>query len=171
MVEPILFWLILWGDNLRSSRSTSYGERGYTSPKFGTSSTILTQNFYDTYNYQSIPTYKSSIFDLEYKDFSTSGFGIQYSSAKGLLTGTAIAMLDGSSTLLTAMYYDDHGRVIQTRANNCLNGYDYEYYSYNFTGQPTKKCHVHKTSYIATPLTENYRYFYDHADRHPCVIN
>jgi RHS repeat-associated protein len=46
-----------------------------------------------------------------------------------------------------------------------LGGYDNEFFHYSFTGQVLKKCYVHKTSYIASELTENYRFTYDKADR------
>lgn len=158
--------------------TTSTTGNGYTNNKtLGTNPVILIQNFYDTYDYQNLAIYKNSSYDLIYKDYlsdaTLTGFDIKYNnvvngidlSAKGLLTGSSVAMLDGSATLVTAMYYDDRGQVVQTRGNNRLGGYDYEYYSYNFTGQPTKKKHVHRTTYIASDLTENYRYFYDKAGR------
>ena len=63
------------------------------------------------------------------------------------------------------MYYDDKGRVVQTHANNHLNGYDHEYLHYSFTGQVLNKRHIHKTPYIASELTEDYSYRYDQANR------
>ena len=137
---------------------------GYSNTNF-LNATLLTLNFYDTYNYQNITAYKSTSFDLGYKDFSASGFDTPYGSAKGLLTGTVTAVLDNPNNLLTAMYYDYRGRVVQARSNNHLGGYDYEYYHNNFSGQPLAKQHVHKTPYIASELTENYRYYYDRVGR------
>jgi len=139
---------------------------GYTnSNPFSSVDTLLTQSYYDTYDYQNIPAYSTIKNNLAYSDLTGSGFDSRYTSAKGLLTGTTVAMLDNSSTMVTAMYYDDHGRVVQTLANNHLNGYDYEYFHYNFTGQVLNKRHVHYTPYITSQLTENYSYRYDKANR------
>jgi hypothetical protein len=71
-----------------------------------------------------------------------SGCGTDYTEDnkyknKGLLTGTLTARLlpDGtvsSSYLYSVMYYDNRGRVIQTKSNNHLNGTEAEYIAYNF---------------------------------------
>lgn len=64
-----------------------------------------------------------------------SGFDIQYVnptspaiSAKGMLIGTMVRMLDSSAIEIdvTAMYYDDRGQVVQSQSNYRLNGYDYD---------------------------------------------
>jgi RHS repeat-associated protein len=63
------------------------------------------------------------------------------------------------------MYYDNRGRVIQTKSQNHLSGgIEKEYVAYNFTGQPTGKKHVHSATGKATQ-TELYTYAYDHAGR------
>ena len=57
-----------------------------------------------------------------------SGYGTRYTGGyKGLLTGTVTARLDASGVAgydYTAYYYDDRGRVIQTRSTNHLGGTD-----------------------------------------------
>ena len=85
-------------------------------------------------------------------------------SAKGLLVGTRVKHLDQTMTLYTALYYDDKGRIVQKRANNHLNGYDNEYYIYNFSGQPLKNLHEH-VGVTSTVFTEEYTYAYDQAGR------
>ena len=63
------------------------------------------------------------------------------------------------------MYYDNRGRVIQTKSQNHLSGgIEKEYVAYNFTGQPTGRKHVHSATGKATQ-TELYTYAYDHAGR------
>ena len=64
----------------------------------------------------------------------------------------------------TAFYYDDRGRVIQTRSTNHLGGTDVEYVAYDFTGNPVKRRRVHTAGGKPTQ-TETYTYTYDHAGR------
>lgn len=97
-----------------------------------------------------------------------SGYGTRYTGGyKGLLTGTVTARLDASGVAgydYTAYYYDDRGRIIQTRSTNHLGGTDVEYVAYNFIGDPVKRQHVHTASGKSTQ-TETYTYTYDHAGR------
>jgi RHS repeat-associated protein len=63
------------------------------------------------------------------------------------------------------MYYDNRGRVVQTKGNNALtSGVEKEYIAYNFTGNPTSRKNVHTAS-GKTTQTEVYTYDYDHAGR------
>ena len=121
-------------------------------------------NFYDDYAFigkNGVPT------SLNYAT-PPSGYGTRYTGGyKGLLTGTVTARLDASGVAgydYTAYYYDDRGRVIQTRSTNHLGGTDVEYVAYNFVGDPVKRQHVHTASGKATQ-TETYTYTYDHAGR------
>ncbi|MFQ9317641.1 DUF6443 domain-containing protein [Dysgonomonas mossii] len=132
---------------------------------------VLLINYYDDYEamLKIIPYYKTNL------DYNTeSGYGIRHSSAKGLLVGTRVKLMgsDGKSNntlegqIATAMYYDTRGRLIQTKSTNHLGGLEKEYIAYNFTGQPTKKMHVHtKDANGGGKQTELYTYTYDHAGR------
>ena len=132
---------------------------------------VLLINYYDDYEamLKIIPYYKTNL------DYNTeSGYGIRHSSAKGLLVGTRVKLMgsDGKSNntlegqIATAMYYDTRGRLIQTKSTNHLGGLEKEYIAYNFTGQPTKKMHVHtKDANGGGKQTEVYTYTYDHAGR------
>jgi RHS repeat-associated protein len=63
------------------------------------------------------------------------------------------------------MYYDNRGRVIQTKSTNQLaGGYEKEYVAYNFTGQPVSRKHIH-TATGKTTQTELYTYTYDNMGR------
>ena len=160
---------------LRESMSTSlvideFDGTGYNSRSLGSNPIVLIENYYDNYEFISMSAYSSFSTRLSYSELS--GFDNQYVhptspaiSAKGMLTGTMVRMLDNSAIEVTAMYYDDRGRLVQSRSNNRLNGYDYDLYHYSFTGQVLNHRHVHKTSLITSELNENYRYVYDHADR------
>ena len=121
-------------------------------------------NFYDDYAFigkNGVPT------SLNYAA-PPSGYGTRYTGGyKGLLTGTVTARLDASGVAgydYTAYYYDDRGRIVQTRRTNHLGGTDVEYIAYNFVGDPVKRRHVHTASGKATQ-TETYTYTYDHAGR------
>lgn len=100
-------------------------------------------------------------------DGSVSGFGIRYTDGyKGLLTGKVTAQLTGtgiSGYLYSAFYYDDRGRIIQSRSTNHLGGLEMEYFAYNLIGDVLKKKHVHTKDAISQE--ELYTYDYDHARR------
>ncbi|WP_243350199.1 DUF6443 domain-containing protein [Parabacteroides sp. FAFU027] len=131
---------------------------GYSSSNL-TPSTLLTVNYYDNYSFISNAT-------LNYDNGQEQNGYTPYSSnAKTLLTGTRVYHLDDPSKYeVTALYYDKYGRVVQSRATNHLGGYDYEFFAYNFTGQPLNKRHVHK-AYTNPEITEVYSFTYDHAGR------
>ncbi|MDR1631802.1 MAG: DUF6443 domain-containing protein [Dysgonamonadaceae bacterium] len=128
---------------------------------------VLTVNHYD--NYQHLLD-QSSYFNNNLNYESKSGYGERYinsacaaCSAKGLLVGTRVKLTDGSGEIVTAMYYDEKGRLVQKKSTNHLGGFDKEFYAYSFAGQTEKKEHVHTRQ--GTNITENYRYEYDHAER------
>jgi RHS repeat-associated protein len=137
---------------------------GYSCTDF-CSATPLTVNFYDSYDYLVLSTVTAA--DKATLPFVTlSGYDGQYSSAKGLLTGTRIYILDKviNTGLTTALYYDKYGRVVQTRASNHLDGYDITYNHYDFTGKVLTARKEHNIS-GQTVIPEVYRYTYDKAER------
>jgi RHS repeat-associated protein len=153
--------------------------KGYTSLcPLGSSSVLLTQNFYDTYNFLKVATDATLQTKLAYA--VQTGFDEKYSNVvdgvdiatRGMLTGTMVKVLDNSTlintsmctTLYKAMYYNDKGQVVQLLANNHMNGYDKDYYTYNFAGQSTRNKHIHQVL-TNTPLIENYKFKYDQAGR------
>jgi len=82
---------------------------------------------------------------------------------KTLLTGTKVNTLGTATMLLTVNYYDDEGRVIQSKSQNHVNGTDVVDNTYDFIGQlkASKRTHVGNgaTTIIAT------RYDLDHMGR------
>ena len=140
-----------------------------------TTPTILSVNYYDDYafiGYNGIPNDGNTQYVAE------TGYGICYGDHqttnkhknKGLLTGSMTAQMNpdgtaGTTYLYSVMYYDNRGRLIQTKGNNQLaGGIEKEYIAYNFTGQPTQRKHVHQVTGKNTQ-TEVYAYTYDHAGR------
>lgn len=150
--------------------------KGYTLTGVAlTTPTVLSVNYYDSYeflDYNQIPNKNHLLYG------AVAGYDTWYTGGyKGLLTGTIAGVLDGSSSLdylYTAIYYDNKGRVIQTKetnllakgvtANNLTGGIDKTYIAYNFTGQPVKKFVVHQIAGKAD-VSETYAYTYDHAGR------
>ena len=130
--------------------------------------TVLNVSYYDDYAFMGTNGIPAST-DANFKYDAETGYDTRYTaSAKTFLTGTLTARLEGSSTpsyLCSVMYYDNRGRVIQTKSQNHLSGgIEKEYVAYNFTGQPTGRKHVHSAT-GKTTQTELYTYAYDHAGR------
>ena len=148
---------------------------GYSCGYFVDRVTGLTANYYDNYSFlgiSQIPNNTNTQYDNEgyaacYGDHQTANAH----KSKGLLTGTMTAQMNSDGTLsstylYSVMYYDERGRIVQTKSNNHLSGgIEKEYIAYNFTGQPTKKKHVHKAT-GKDEQTEVYDYTYDYAGRH-----
>ena len=108
----------------------SSGGMGYTDSSFprGTASQ-LTIDYYDDY------------------DFPGNTFGAQGPSqsnmTRGLPTGTKTNILGTSDMLLSVMYYDKYGRVVQSRSGNHLNGTDVLDNTYNdITGELLSSTHT-----------------------------
>lgn len=130
-----------------------------------TSPVLYTVNYYDDYSfigYNGVPT------PLAYDTPPSGGYGTQgLTSPKGLPTGNVAARMNATGVAgydYMAMYYDDRGRVIQTRTTNHLGGYDYLYTGYDFTGNILKEYHTHQR--VGGPVvSETNTCTYDHAGR------
>ena len=145
-----------------TAASNSFLSTGYTAAIFNTNVSLLTVNYYDNYSFTSLTTGGSS---LNYATPPT-GFDSQYANAKGLMTGSRTYILDqaGTNYTATALYYDDRGRVVQSRASNHLGGFDVVYNQYSFTGKVLQTRKEHNISGGAV-VPELYTYTYDNADR------
>ena len=148
-------------------RSNSSGNTlGYMITNFTPSqSSAYSANYYDNYSFITTNLAPTT---LSYATPPSGGYGTQgLTVPKGLLTGTAAGRLSSSGIGgydYTAIYYDDRGRVIQTRGTNHLSGNEYEYIKYDYTGHILKRQHVHSASGMSTQ-TELYTYEYDSAGR------
>lgn len=135
---------------------------------------VLQINYYD--DYEALLN-QSTAFGNSLKYTDKSGYGTWYidqgmgmKTPKGLLVGTRTRHMGELGVFIgetaTSMYYDNRGRVIQTKSTNHLGGVEEEYITYNFTGQPEKKLHIHtKDSQGGGKQEELYTYTYDHAGR------
>lgn len=141
--------------------SQSNFENGYFSSIL-TTTKFLIINYYDDYRFL-LKEDNTTKIKLSYAEESQ--YGQQHSSAKGLLTGTRIYLLDGSGQYtITALYYDDRGQVVQTRSTNHLGGYEISYNLYTFNGQLKQTLKEHNIA-SQSVVKEKYVYDYDHAGR------
>lgn len=135
----------------------------------GTSPVILSANYYDNYDFRGASASGIPSEGTEYN--AEPGYGVQYAGgAQDLLTGTLTAQLNADGTpsstyLYSVMYYDNRGRVIQTKSNNSLaEGIEQEYLAYDFVGNVTQRKHMHQAA-GKIPQIEIYKYEYDHEGR------
>ena len=150
---------------------TYEGSSGYSFSNFSPEDTrVLTINYYDNYDFL-LDMKQERRTMLEYEE--RQGYGKRYNvhnySAKGLLTGTyvntTIPGYEDEFDEYSALYYDDRGRLIQTKKCSLLElGVDNEYIAYNFQGKPIKKLHEHSILTL-NQTNEIYSYDYDHAGR------
>ena len=136
-----------------------------------TTSSILTVNYYDNYEFLGLNSIPDTTSTTATKYEKITDYGTRYTKGyKGLLTGTLTAQFktDGtvsSDYLYSVMYYDYRAQLIQTKSNNHLSGgLEKEYLAYNFIGQPILKQHIHSAT-GKTTQTEVYKYTYDQAGR------
>jgi RHS repeat-associated protein len=140
------------------------GLKGYTCPLNLSNPSLLSVNYYDSYNFlkdynlTSTLGYKNSSYcDIPFPSNETP-------EARGLLTGSWTAFLgDIPQGSFSTYYYGERERLVQKHLSNALGGYDSEYYCYDFTGMVSSKKHIHSTA--STSQTELYSYKYDHAGR------
>ena len=130
-------------------------------------------NYYDDYD-----TYIGQwegAYDTKLKYQAKTGFDTRYyvsgqpsGRLSGKLVGTRVKYFNPDNTISSgeitmSYFYDNRGRIIQTRTVNHLGGLDVEYIAYNFTGQPVNKLIEHEVGGQTTK--EFYTYTYDHAGR------
>ncbi|MBP1618714.1 MAG: hypothetical protein H6Q14_2541 [Bacteroidetes bacterium] len=162
------YWISLCENNIvTESVGGNYGYTWNSLPEIPYTGTLLV-NHYDDYEHL---LSQDQAFRDKLSYTAEADYGTRYDnsscascSAKGLLVGTRTKIMDGSGEIVTATYYDDRGRVIQTKSTNMLGGTETEYIAYDFTGHPTARKHLH-TNGAGSTTTEIYAYTYDHAGR------
>ena len=148
-----------------ASRVSSGGTYGYSISGVSISgNAVYTVSYYDDYDFigkNGVPS------QLAYATPPSGYTSRGLMAPRGLATGAITARLSSSGVSgydYSAVYYDDRGRVIQTRTTNHLGGYDYEYSCLSYVDNVEKRQHVHSASGKATQ-TETYTYTYDSAQR------
>ncbi|NDV60156.1 RHS repeat domain-containing protein [Bacteroides sp. 519] len=142
-----------------AATNTGIGSSGYTSSFTITLPTVHQVNYYDDYRFRSLTGFNNNTY-----------FPAGMISAKGLQTGSVTTVLDSSTKLYSANYYDTKGRVICAVSSNHLGGYDKITTSYTFTGKPKMVNHEHTASGKTTQI-QVYNYTYDHSERLKTLIH
>ena len=156
----------LFNTVVKATRTTTGGTYGYTVSGISLDSAVVhTVSYYDDYGFIGTNNIPST---LSYATPPDNDCGTQgLASPRGLLTGTVTARLASTGVVgydCSALYYDDRGRVIQTRSTNHLGGYDCLYTGYDYTDHVVKECHTHQGT-GNTVTTETITSTYDHAGR------
>ena len=124
--------------------------------------TLYAASYYDGYSFIGHHGVPSSL-----TASSVPGFSVDTSLGHGLQTGSATAVLNGSSVTgytYSAMYYDSRYNVSQVKATNHLGGTDVTSTSYSYTGKPLS-VNVQQTIPGTSMVEEEHTYTYDDADR------
>ncbi|MEN5193212.1 DUF6443 domain-containing protein [Sphingobacterium faecium] len=132
--------------------ATSYPYNTFPAAGTGITITELLANYYDDYAFTGASTLPAS---------GITPSGLSYA----MQTGSKVCRTDGSSPLVTVLYYDHKGRVVQTAAQNHLGGTDYVTNTYSFIGELLSSSRAHKASpsgAVTTIVTKNE---YDHRGR------
>ena len=132
---------------------------GYSASIPLTNAQVEQAHYYDTYYFLTLPL------------FSQSGLTAGDVSARGLETGSAVAVLYGDtlasdtlpSMLLSASHYDIKGRQTLLQTTNILGGTDIACTEYGYL-LPARTTCTH-TSAGHSPMATEQTYTYDHADR------
>ncbi len=146
----------------------NYTNRSFPSFFATSESMYLTVTYYD--DYEEFPTsFTLSDYSLSgisgFSNISTSDFETNWAqNTTGLVTGLKVKNLDNGSWYFTVNYYDEKGRLIQSKSQNHLSGTDRISISYNWiTGDILTTVHEHNTTYDAVDIGQ--RFIYDHSGR------
>lgn len=130
-----------------------------------TLSSLLLANYYDDYYFTS-NTKLTFHFDIPAaQKYDPQYINATYGSvsARGLLTGTKVKVLDSDLYLSSVFYYDHKGRLVQSRSQNHKGGYEVEYYSYTFSGMPSAKLYTRQVE-NGKLYVEEYDYKYNNVN-------
>lgn len=120
---------------------------------------LLKVNYYDDYRFRDL----LKDYEVNWLDQSESE-----NNGKGLVTGTRIYLLDGSGKYtVTANYYDNRGRLLDSYSTNYLgggyydNGFDMQRNTYNFRGDVTSQEILQYTYFSCESQTQGINYCRD----------
>jgi RHS repeat-associated protein len=124
---------------------------------------ILSITYYDDYDWTNGVSAVYRAFDNSFSSYFASPSNTSYpypqaitpaiNNTPGLVTGTLLKALDGSSAFTTTLFYDEKGRVIQTKAANYTAGCDITTTQYSFSGQPLTIVTKHEKVQGTNPQT------------------
>ncbi len=130
--------------------------------------TFLTATYYDNYDFDADGTD-----DYSYVWSGTSYTPANFNRNTGQVTGSKTRILDPTNNnnwLTKALFYDNYGRMIQTRSNNHLNNagtaLDDSYnVAYDFSGNITSSLKIHSKNAVGPNLYVWKNYGIDHLGR------
>jgi RHS repeat-associated protein len=138
---------------------------------------VMQENYYDDYNWASVlgpaaTMHTGDIWSAYF--FTTFNAAPEYAqpvvadlvNLRDKVTGMKVRVLGTGTYLYTINWYDEKGRVIQTRSTNISGAYDRYTTQYDFAGRPLRVLHVNeKWGGPARFTKELTKYTYDHAGR------
>ena len=159
---------VLYESKIAASTMMGYSNNAY--PKTITNADLLVVNYYDTYDFD-----ENGTADYFYVN---AGLGtsepIPFGRMRGKRTGVKSRILTTNNWLISAGFYDNRGRPIQTLKNNQLylssnvgstNLPDMNTFVYDFSGKMLKNKQLHVPGGALASVTSLYRYTYDHIGR------
>ncbi|PRY48070.1 RHS repeat-associated protein [Arcticibacter pallidicorallinus] len=141
-------------DTRDRTNNTTQNPTGYVITSYPAPSSNLVLNYYDDYTFPGATVFGSAD--------PNSSLG-QSDEVKGLLTGTRVNVLQTGTMLVSANYYDNKGRVIQSKSQNHLGGTDIVNNTYGFTDELLTSVRTHTVGGQTTTIAS--RYTYDHMGR------
>ena len=153
--------------------NSASGYHNYTNTTFPHSyivdtSSFLTVSYFD--NYDPLPLgYSEDGFNLNsisgFSNISVADFSSEYDSIPmGRATGLKVKNLETDNWYTASLYYDERGRLIQSKSQNHLSGYDRVCLTYDeLTRDVVSSVHRHTSLYDSISYGE--RFVYDHVGR------
>ncbi|MEL6558573.1 MAG: DUF6443 domain-containing protein [Bacteroidota bacterium] len=145
----------------------SPGNIGYsnTIPVLSTNDPVLTVQYYDDYDFD-----RDGQIDSQNNFIVQTGYAnVFFDRLAGQQTGSKTLVLDGNGKYLNqSIFYDERGRIIQSRSDNNLSGEERSYFAHDFVGSVVKSLHLHTSKpgkVNANQVKIEEFLSYDHADR------
>jgi RHS repeat-associated protein len=174
---PTKQWMVTVYDGLNRSIKTGLlnnaNDRAYHAaqattlayPSTASGFDVLTETFYDNYTYAGVKSYDNTLnANLNAGSNPHSETNTKSDYTQGMMTGKRTKVLGNGTYLVSSVYYDRKGRVIQTRTDNVSGGEDIIVSQYDFSGKvlSTYTRHQKPSSTTINVLT---KMNYDHGGR------
>jgi RHS repeat-associated protein len=156
---------LLNNSNNRAYHETQAESTGIPYPSTASGYEVLTETYYDNYSYSGVKSYDATLnSNLQAGGNLYSEPVAQSNLTKGAVTGTKTKVLGTSAYLISSIYYDSKGRVVETRADNVSTGEDIVVNQYDFSSKllSTYTRHQKPSNTTINVLT---KMSYDHAGR------
>ena len=152
---------IFAGNNPCASPDISMGEWKYYDIYGGflNITTIHQAFYYDSYQFLASHNASGKLSCLSAHIPGTVRTATSTPSTKGLLTGVLSYEAESGTQILSALYYDRYGNLVQTRSENILGGVSTYVTHHDFQGNVTLEREIHTTSSGRTDdLSHSYEY-------------